>query len=128
MTSMAPIRCTGIKQVLLSDDGSTVLLELTMANGKTFPLELEAKGIELLTRALLVSAQAVGGPPRERQPLISTPVSEAIDVPVQALVARAQADGSSALMLRTGCLDLRLALPDAAARNAALEALQQPAP
>lgn len=128
MTSMAPIRCTGIKQVLLSDDGSAVLLELAMANGKTFPLELESAGVELLTRALLVSAQAVGAPGQERQPLTSTPVSEAIDVPVQALSVRSQDDGSSALMLRTGCLDLRLALPDADSRKVALEALQSPVP
>ncbi len=60
MTSMAPLRCTGIKQVVLSDDGTAVLLELAMANGKTFPLELAAEGVELLTRALLVSAQALG--------------------------------------------------------------------
>ena len=125
---MAPIRCNGIKQVLLSDDGTAVLLELAMANGKTFPLELESSGIELLTRALLVSAQAIDGPLPARKPLTSTPVSEAIEVPVQALAARSQADGSSALMLRTGCLDLRLALPDADARNAALEALRHQAP
>ncbi len=68
MTSMAPLRCTGIKQVVLSEDGTAVLLELAMANGKTFPLELAAEGVELLTRALLVSAQALGEQQRPTAP------------------------------------------------------------
>ena len=53
-TTLAPLRCTGLKQVVLSDDGRAVLLELTMANGKVFPLELETGGVDLLLRALLM--------------------------------------------------------------------------
>ena len=39
MTTMDPLRCVGIRQAVLSGDGSTVLLEMSMANGKIFPLE-----------------------------------------------------------------------------------------
>lgn len=83
MTTMAPLRCTGIKQVVLSDDGTAVLLELAMANGKIFPLELEAPGVELLTRALLLSAEALGDSTKGQTPLSGTPASEAIEMPVR---------------------------------------------
>lgn len=59
-STMEPLRCVGLKQAVLSDDGQAVLLELLMANGKIFPLELNAGGVELLTKTLYMSAQAMG--------------------------------------------------------------------
>ena len=59
-TTLPPLRCIGLKQAVLSDDGRAVLLELAMANGKIFPLELEAGGVDLLLRALFMSARALG--------------------------------------------------------------------
>lgn len=120
MTSMAPLRCIGLQQAVLSDDGSAVLLELAMANGKIFPLELDARGIELLTRALLLSAGAVGESQPGRKPLADSAADEAVALTAQAVQARAQADGSASLMLRAGSLDIHLSVPDAAALAAML--------
>jgi hypothetical protein len=60
MATLPPLRCIGIKQAVLSDDSTAVLLELAMANQQIFPLELDAGGVELLTRVLISSGQALG--------------------------------------------------------------------
>ncbi len=128
MTSMTPLRCTGIQQVVLSDEATAVLLELRMANGKIFPLELDAGGVSLLTRALLVCGQALGEKQTPRPPLTSTPLSETVQLRVQSAHAVRQADGKAALMLRSGTLDLSLDVSDAAVSQSILDALQRPQP
>jgi hypothetical protein len=121
------LRCIGLKQAVLSNDGTAVLLELSMANGKIFPLELDSAGVASLTGALLVSAQALGEAQPPRQALESVAPAEAVAIPVKAVQARSQPDGSAALLLRAGSLDLIASLPDRAALAAMLEALQRPA-
>lgn len=59
-STMEPLRCVGLKQAVLSDDGKAVLLELLMANGQIFPLELNDGGVELLLRTLQRSAEVMG--------------------------------------------------------------------
>lgn len=122
MTSMAPLRCIGLKQAVLSDDGTAVLLELAMANGKIFPLELDAAGVDLLARALLLSADALGEKQSGRKPLADTAQNEAVALRAQAVLANARPDGSASLLLRAGSLDVHLSLPDAAAVTAMLNA------
>lgn len=122
MTTMAPLRCVGLKQALFSDDGKAVLLELAMANGKIFPLELDAGGVDLLTRALLLSAGALGEKQDQRKPLAEVAPDEAVALTAQAIHASGRPDGSASLLLRAGALDLHLSLPDAAAVAAKLGA------
>ena len=123
-TTLAPLRCTGLKQVVLSDDGRAVLLELAMANGKTFPLELEAGGVDLLLRALLMSAQALGGAAAERRaPLDELPPEAPVQVPVEAAAPGTAADGAPRLLLRVGSVDLAVALPGATSPQALVRAL-----
>lgn len=122
MTSMAPLRCIGLKQAVLSDDGTAVLLELAMANGKIFPLELDAAGVDLLARALLLSADALGEKQSVRKPLADTAPNEAVALRAQAVQASTRPDGSASLLLRAGSLDVHLSLPDAAAVAAMLNA------
>jgi hypothetical protein len=126
MATMAPLRCLGIKQVVLSDDGQAVLLELAMANGQIFPLELGVGGVELLSRALLTSAQALGEQQLPRAPLAETEAGVAVHVPAQAFEVRAQPDGGRMLLARVGCIDLGLDLADAAAAEGLAAALQAP--
>ncbi len=123
MATLAPLRCMGIKQVVLSDDGKAVLLELAMANGQIFPLELNAGGVELLSRALLTSAQALAEPPA---PLAETETRMAVHVPAQTFAVRALPEGGRMLLARVGCIDLGLDLADAAAAEALAAALQSP--
>lgn len=126
MTSLAPLRCTGLRQAVLSDDGSAVLLELAMANGQLFPLELDGDGVELLTRALLACAQALGERQRDRPPLSETVVSQAVQLPVQGLESIPTADGKhAALVVRAGSLDIALQFDDAPATRAAMRAALQ---
>lgn len=123
MATMAPLRCLGIKQVVLADNGQAVLLELAMANGQIFPLELTAGGVELLSRALLTSAQALGEPPTA---LAETDPRVAVHAPVRHAEVRALDGGGRMLLARVGCIDLGLDLADAAAAEALAAALQAP--
>lgn len=123
---MAPLRCLGIKQVVLSDDGSAVLLELAMANGQIFPLELGTGGVELLSRALLTSAQALGESAPPREPLSAIAARVAVHVSAHDFAVRSQVDGGRMLLARVGCIDLGLDLADAAAAEALAAALQAP--
>ena len=111
-TTLAPLRCIGLKQVVLSDDGRAVLLELAMANQKIFPLELEAGGVDLLLRALMMSAQALGGAAVEGRPALDALPPEApVQVRAEAAAAGTGADGVPRLLLRVGSADLAVALP-----------------
>jgi hypothetical protein len=111
-TTLAPLRCIGLKQAVLSDDGRAVLLELAMANGKVFPLELEAGGVDLLLRALLMSAQALGSAAAEnRAALDALPPEAPVQVPAEAVAPGAAADGTPRLLLRVGSADFAVALP-----------------
>lgn len=124
-TTMAPLRCIGLKQVVLSDDGRAVLLELAMANGKIFPLELEAGGVDLLLRALFLSAQALGDTAvADRAPLAALPPAAPVPLQAAAVASGAASDGTPArLLLRVGSVDLAVALPDGASPQALARAL-----
>lgn len=121
MTTMAPLRCLGLKEAVLSEDGKAVLLELVMANGQIFPLELDAGGVELLMRALFASAQALGGKAGKPQALADSSPAESVLVgPPDEFLVRAQPDGAASLHLRLGSVDLAVGLADRAALEAAL--------
>ena len=119
-TTMDPLRCTGLKQAVLSDDGRAVLLELFMANSKIFPLELDAAGVDLLTRALLMSAQALAKAEPPARALAETDPAHAVQLQTDALALRGQPGGEAALLLRVGTLDLHLSGPDTPRLAAAL--------
>jgi hypothetical protein len=124
-TTLPPLRCVGLKQAVLSDDGRAVLLELAMANGKIFPLELEAGGVDLLLRALFMSARALGEAGADGRAALDALPPEA---PVQlaadaAAVSRAAGDAPARLLLRVGSVDLAVALPGAASPQALARAL-----
>lgn len=110
-STMAPLRCIGIHQAVLAGDGSTVLLELAMANGKTFPLELTVAGVELMSRALFAAAQALGDAHPTERPLAETSAEQAVQFSAQAQQARPQPGGATQLLLRAGCIDLAVTLP-----------------
>ena len=123
-TTLAPLRCIGLKQVVLSDDGRAVLLELAMANGKTFPLELEAGGVDLLLRALLMSAQALGGAAAEGRAALDALAPEApVQVPAEAAAPGTASDGTPRLLLRVGSADFAVALPAGTSPQALARAL-----
>lgn len=123
MATLDPLRCLGIKEVVLSDDGSAVLLELAMANGKIFPLELQAGGVELLMRALFASAQALADKQPKPAALADTRVEEAVLVgPASEHMVQRQNGGGARLTLRVGVTDLAVDLADPAAVAAALQA------
>ena len=121
MASMEPLRCVGLKQAVLSNDGSAVLLELVMINGKIFPLELQAGGVDLLARALLMAAQSMGTAQPGRAPLSAVDPATAVRVAPDAAHVRALPHGSAALLLRVGTLDLSVSIADAAALGSLLQ-------
>lgn len=123
MATMEPLRCIGLKQAVLSDDGQAVLLELMMANGQIFPLELQAGGVELLSRVLLGSAEALGAAQAPRAALAEIDLTLPVRVPVQALEVRAQPEGGPVLLARAGAIDLGIRLEDAAAARALADRL-----
>lgn len=123
MATMEPLRCLGIKEAVLSDDGTAVLLELAMANGKIFPLELQAGGVELLLRALFASSQALAEKAPKPAPLRETRIEEAVRVgPAADFLVHPQSGGGARLTLRVGPVDLAVDLSDPAAVAAALQA------
>jgi hypothetical protein len=101
-TTLAPIRLAGLKQAVLSDDDSAVLLELQMANGKIFPLELDAAGITLLLRTLLASAAAMPEPPA------AVDMSTVVKLPAERLTSARASDGSQWWAMRVGSVDLAI--------------------
>jgi hypothetical protein len=106
-TTLAPIRLAGLKQAVLSDDDSAVLLELIMANGKIFPLELDAGGITLLLRTLLASAAAMP------EPTDTVDMNSVVKLPAERLTAARSSDGTQWWALRVGSVDLAIGpLPD----------------
>lgn len=111
MSSIPPLRCVGINQAILADDGDAVLLELIMDNGQIFPLELDAAGVDLLSRVVLAGAQAMGTEQPERTPLADTVPSESVQMAAHEVVVRAHADGP-VLAMRVGCIDITLRLPN----------------
>ena len=111
MDAIKPLRCLDINNAVLSDDKSTVLLELVMENGQLFPLELEYEGVDLIARGLLMSAHAMGVDQPDRPALGLIAPSSAIQVQADDVIVRAQADGP-VMMLRVGSLDLTVKLPN----------------
>lgn len=101
-TTLAPLRLAGLKQAVLSDDDSAVLLELVMANGKIFPLELDAGGITLLLRTLLASAAAMP------EPADVVDMSTVVKLPADRLAATRASDGSQWWAMRVGSVDLAI--------------------
>ena len=59
MSSISPLRCVGINEAILADDGTAVLFELIMDSGQIFPLELDSEGLELLSRVVLAGTQVL---------------------------------------------------------------------
>ena len=55
-----PLHCYGVKDALLADDKSAVLVELILENSQIFPLQLDIEGIDLMSRIVLSSAKALG--------------------------------------------------------------------
>ncbi|MDL2338397.1 MAG: hypothetical protein QFE16_11195 [Pseudomonadota bacterium] len=111
MSSIPPLRCVGINQAILADDGAAVLLELIMDNGQTFPLELDSEGVELLSRVVLAAAHAMGTEQPDRPPLAETVPSESVQMSANEVIVRAHADGP-VLALRVGSIDVTLRLPN----------------
>lgn len=111
MASMDPLRCIGIRQAVLSKDGSAVLIEMLMANGKLFPLELTAAGVELMARALFASSQAMGEAQPTQRALADTKPEEAVWVPLAEQATRSGPDGQPHWLVRSGCLDLLISAP-----------------
>ncbi len=111
MSSIPPLRCVGINQAILADDGAAVLLELLMDNGQIFPLELDSTGVDLLSRVVLAGAHAMGTEQPERTPLAETVPSESVQMSAHEVVVRAHADGP-VLAMRVGCIDVTLRLPN----------------
>jgi hypothetical protein len=111
MSSIPPLRCIGINEAILADDGTAVLFELVMDNGQIFPLELDTEGLELLSRVVLAGAQAMGVDQPDRKPLAETVPSESVQMAAHDVVVRANADGP-VLVLRVGSIDITLRLPN----------------
>ncbi|MFM9917800.1 MAG: hypothetical protein ACKVOX_18515 [Rhizobacter sp.] len=122
MSSIPPLRCIGINEAILADDGTAVLFELVMDNGQIFPLELDSEGLELLSRVVLAGAQAMGTEQPDRKPLAETVPSESVQMAADEVVVRANADGP-VLVLRVGSLDITLRLPNQLLANAVASAI-----
>lgn len=114
MASMDPMRCIGIRNAVLSTDGATVLIEMILDNGKLFPLELTAGGVELMSRALFASSRALAEAKPPGQPLADTTAQVAVWVPLDGEERRTGADGQPQWLVRSGCLDLLISANNAA--------------
>lgn len=101
-TTLAPIRLAGLKQAVLSDDDRAVLLELKMANGQIFPLELDAADITLLLRTLLASAAAMP------EPAATVDMNTVVKLPAERLSTARSSDGSKWWAMRIGSVDLAI--------------------
>ena len=122
MSSIPPLRCIGINEAILADDGTAVLFELVMDNGQIFPLELDSEGLELMSRVVLAGAHAMGTEQADRKPLAETVPSESVHMSAHEVVVRAHADGP-VLVLRVGSIDITLTLPNQVLANALASAV-----
>ena len=122
MSSLPPLRCIGINEAILADDGQAVLFELVMDTGQIFPLELDSEGLELMSRVVLAGAQAMGTEQPDRKPLSETVPSESVQMAAHEVVVRANADGP-VLVLRVGSIDITLRLPNQLLANAVASAV-----
>lgn len=122
MSSSPPLRCVGINQAILADDGAAVLFELVMDSGQIFPLELDSEGLELLSRVVLAGAFAMGTEQPDRAPLAETVPSESVQMSAHEVIVRAHADGP-VLVMRVGSLDITLRLPNQVLANALASAV-----
>lgn len=122
MSSLPPLRCIGINEAILADDGTAVLFELVMDNGQIFPLELDGEGLELMSRVVLAGAHAMGIEQADRKPLSETVPSESVHMAAHEVVVRAHADGP-VLVMRVGAIDITLTLPNQVLANALASAV-----
>lgn len=117
-----PLRCVGINQAILSDDRTSVLLDLVLDNGLTFPFELDAEGIELMSRVVLAGAHAMGVDQAGRPALAQTVPSDSVQMVAHEVIVRAHADGP-VLAMRVGAIDVTLKLPNQLLANALASAV-----
>ena len=122
MSSISPLRCVGINEAILADDGTAVLFELIMDSGQIFPLELDSEGLELLSRVVLAGTQAMGTKQPGRKPLAETVPSESVQMSANEVLVRANADGP-VLLMRVGSIDITLNLPNQILANAVASAV-----
>lgn len=122
MSSISPLRCIGINEAILADDGTAVLFELVMDNDQICPLELDSVGLELLSRVVLAGAHAMGVDQPDRPPLAETVPSDSVQMVAHEVIVRAHADGP-VLVLRVGSIDVTLRLPNQLLANALASAV-----
>jgi hypothetical protein len=115
--TVAPLHCYGVKDALLADDKSSVLVELILENGQIFPLELDEEGIDLMSRIVLSSAKAMGTQQEDRLPLRETVPSASVLIDADEVLVRANADGP-VMVLRVGSIDITVKLPNQVLANA----------
>ena len=115
--TVAPLHCYGVKDALLADDKSSVLVELILENGQIFPLELDEEGIDLMSRIVLSSAKAMGTQQEGRLPLRDTVPSASVQMDADEVLVRANADGP-VMVLRVGSIDITVKLPNQVLANA----------
>ena len=117
-----PLHCYGVKDALLADDKSAVLVELILENSQIFPLQLDIEGIDLMSRIVLSSAKAMGVAQDGRPPLVDTMPSDSVQMEADEVLVRANADGP-VLVMRVGAIDISLKLPNQTLANALAGAL-----
>jgi hypothetical protein len=117
-----PLHCYGVKDALLADDKSAVLVELILENSQIFPLQLDIEGIDLMSRIVLSSAKAMGVEQDGRPPLVDTMPSDSVQMEADEVLVRANADGP-VLVMRVGAIDISLKLPNQTLANAPAGAL-----
>ena len=120
--TVAPLHCYGVKDALLADDKSSVLVELILENGQIFPLELDEEGIDLMSRIVLSSAKAMGTQQEGRPPLRDTVPSHSVQMDADEVLVRANADGP-VMVLRVGSIDITVKLPNQELANAMAAAM-----
>ncbi len=120
--TVAPLHCYGVKDALLADDKSSVLVELILENGQIFPLELDEEGIDLMSRIVLSSAKAMGTQQEDRLPLRETVPSASVLIDADEVLVRANADGP-VMVLRVGSIDITVKLPNQVLANAMAAAM-----
>lgn len=119
---LKPLHCFGVKDALLADDKSAVLVELILENSEIFPLQLDIEGIDLMSRIVLSSAKAMGTDQEGRPALADSMPSDSVQMEADEVLVRANADGP-VLLMRVGAIDVTLKLPNQALANALAGAL-----
>lgn len=119
---LKPLHCFGVKDALLADDKSAVLVELILENSEIFPLQLDIEGIDLMSRIVLSSAKAMGTDQEGRPALADSMPSDSVQMDADEVMVRANADGP-VLLMRVGSIDITLKLPNQALANALAGAL-----